>query len=56
MLESKLNKNLNETVIAVFGYSLEQFAKDIQDNEKFNEMLKKKIEFDKKQKSDGPKP
>src|SRR5690242_7309562 len=47
ILESKLKKNLNDTVSKVLGCSLDTFARDILDNEKFNEMMQKKIEFDK---------
>jgi len=46
-LESKLKTSLNDVVMKVLGISLEIFAKDILDNEKFNTMIQKKIEFEK---------
>jgi hypothetical protein len=47
LLESKLQTSLNDAVYRVLGISLEIFSKDILDNEKFNSMIQKKIEFEK---------
>jgi len=47
LLESKLKTSLNDVVMKVLGISLDIFSKDILDNEKFNEMIQKKIEFEK---------
>jgi len=47
LLESKLKTSLNDVVMKVLGISLDVFSKDILDNEKFNAMIQKKIEFEK---------
>ncbi len=47
LLESKLKTSLNDVVMKVLGISLDIFSKDILDNEKFNAMIQKKIEFEK---------
>lgn len=47
ILESKLKHNLNDTVSKVLGVTLDVFAKDILNDEKFNDMMQKKIEYDK---------
>jgi hypothetical protein len=47
ILESKLKQNLNDTVSKILGCTLDAFSKDILNDEKFNDMMQKKIEYDK---------
>ena len=46
-LENKLNKNLQEIVYIQLNINLEQFSKDLRDDDKFNELLQKKAQYDK---------
>ncbi len=48
ILEDKLQTNLNDVVLSVLGISLDVFAKDILDDDKFKVMKQKKFEHDKK--------
>lgn len=46
-MESKLKQNLNDTVSKILGCTLDTFSKDILNDDKFNEMMQQKIEYDK---------
>jgi hypothetical protein len=47
LLESKLQTSLDDAAVRVLGIPLDVFAKDILDNDKFDAMIQKKVEFEK---------
>jgi hypothetical protein len=55
-LESKLKNSLNDTVYKVLGWDLATFSKNILNEEKFEEMMKKKEEYDKTAVKEVPNP
>ena len=55
-MESKLKNSLNDTVYKVLGWDLATFSKNILNEEKFEEMMKKKEDYDKTAVKEVPNP